>query len=963
MPRFDFEYGTLNNIKLPVIGKAIDLDPVPDRYETARVAIEEAFTPDALEDTGPYKAVVLRVEKQNDGKVEPEGFLDFVYNLFKGDDKPANSGIKQMTQIKARIPELHGHLPMPTGEGDPQSDEYQDHYIIDMYPTFTSESDRIEFSKVKPGDIVIVDFLDKENLTDPVFITPIAVQQHVPPMTGPAGATVFSNLPCASPSGQIVGNAMNGGTSSSSHAGSSADALRSRSSNASAIIFGDSQCQGSMGSAVQKYLKSLGYACEGAVTLSSGMTSTKACRIMKHGSTIASWASDGKGSGAGAGKFGWLEEAVKKHKPELIVPILGGNGNNLKKKTKSARLLSDRLRKISPNSKILWILPPPVSIVTKKKGMWSLSSKKVNGDPRYWVDPPGKSQATRLAKVKAVKDGITGLPNVSYVDCFAHITKDYIENPGPKCDGVHVVKKGAIMLINGMKKTSSPAPAGPATPDKAQKKPKHANKTSSPGSGANDPKNPLSAQWQQTNKDLLKKIYEKELQKYESAETAKKFLLERSKAFFGEAAAEIDPYLNRDWVSGYLLEDGHVKAMSVDTSVWQPVRNNELAAWLNFTSYPVFAMGKNPYGATIQLDKKFVPGSETASVPDNNPMGNKEEAAKLIKAASYSMSAAAYVYATGGEEQPNPATAAPKVPPCQPIQSYSNAGGATGGTAPVGPEIDLGGTGRPFQQNPPRHLSNVDFSKYPQWMINKWGSGRGFSARWDKKSDEIRKKSMLSFAIAEVMERYWRQVLPDAQVFIKSHLRPGSKNHCCGAAFDWEVRYNNGTKYLPNLYTWASSQHLINAKRIPGGGGGTYLNMNIPQSNKYRAGRPAGITGIALSEQGKAAARSCPAPGSSTNTHYDYRGHGDHKLSNGRGFWIHLDIDADGKDDLKGSYKYKLWLKTYHPKGKLIVDFISSWYKGTNMQPPDFKFPQMSNNVPNWNQMSGQEPFGSGNVS
>ena len=207
-----------------------------------------------------------------------------------------------------------------------------------------------------------------------------------------------------------------------------------------------------------------------------------------------------------------------------------------------------------------------------------------------------------------------------------NITKDYIENPGPKCDGVHVVKKGAIMLINGMKKTSSPAPAGPATPDKAQKKPKHANKTSSPGSGANDPKNPLSAQWQQTNKDLLKKIYEKELQKYESAETAKKFLLERSKAFFGEAAAEIDPYLNRDWVSGYLLEDGHVKAMSVDTSVWQPVRNNELAAWLNFTSYPVFAMGKNPYGATIQLDKKFVPGSETASVPDNNPMGNKEEA-------------------------------------------------------------------------------------------------------------------------------------------------------------------------------------------------------------------------------------------------------------------------------------------------------------------------------------------------
>ena len=233
MPKFDFESGTLNNIKLPVIGQSYDMEEPPNRYESARLAIEETFSPDALEDTGPYKAVVLRVEKQNDGKVEPEGFLDFVYSLFKGDDKPANSGIKQMTQIKARIPELHGHLPLPGGEGDPQSDDYKDHHIIDMYPTCTSESDRIEFSKVKPGDIVIVDFGDKQNLTDPIFVTPIAVQQHVPPMTGPGGANSFSNLPCASPSGQIVGNAMNGGTSSSSHAGSSSDALRSRSSNAS----------------------------------------------------------------------------------------------------------------------------------------------------------------------------------------------------------------------------------------------------------------------------------------------------------------------------------------------------------------------------------------------------------------------------------------------------------------------------------------------------------------------------------------------------------------------------------------------------------------------------------------------------------------------------------------------------------------------------------------------------------
>ena len=123
------------------------------------------------------------------------------------------------------------------------------------------------------------------------------------------------------------------------------------------------------------------------------------------------------------------------------------------------------------------------------------------------------------------------------------------------------------------------------------------------------------------------------------------------------------------------------------------------------------------------------------------------------------------------------------------------------------------------------------------------------------------------------------------------------------------------------------------------------------------------MTGIALAEQGMAAARHCPAPGSSTNTHYDFRGHADHKPGASRAMWIHLDTDGDASDDLKGPHAYKAWLKTYHPKGQLIIDFIDSWHSGTPIQPPDFRFPQMSNAVPNWNQVSGQEPFGAPGVS
>jgi hypothetical protein len=521
---------------------------------------------------------------------------------------------------------------------------------------------------------------------------------------------------------------------------------------------------------------------------------------------------------------------------------------------------------------------------------------------------------------------------------------------------------GAVQLINKIKKTASPAAAGSATPDKAQQKPKHSNKASAPGSGPGDPNNPLSTTWQESNKEMLKKIYEKELQKYESEEAAKNFLQDRAKMFYSDV--DITPYLQRDWISGYLMEDGHVKAMSVDTSVWQPARTEELIAWMNFTTKPSTKIPKDPYGPEVFL-ASYVPANQNESTDTTlNPMGDWNETQAMIKAESYSMSAAVYMYTTGGEQKPNPATATPQHPPCRPMQTYSDSGASSGGSmAPIGQEVDAGGSGRPFQQEPPRNLGDVDFSKYPQWMIDKWGRGRGFSGRWNKSSDEIKKKSMLSFAIAEVMERYWKQAFPDAQVFIKSHLRQGSGNHGKGAAMDWEVRYNGGSLYLPNLYTWASSHYLINARRIPGGGGGTYLNMNIPQSNKYNRNRPPGITGIALSEQGRAAAGGCPAPGSSTNTHYDYRGHASHKLGKGKTAWIHLDTDGDGHDDHKGSHKYKAWLKTYHPKGQLIVDFISSWLGGKNMQPPDFKFPQMSNAVPNWNQVSGQEPFGAGNVS
>ena len=59
MPKFDFGSGVLNNIKLPVVGRSYDINNQPNRYDAAGRAAEQAFEPDALEDTGPYKAIVF----------------------------------------------------------------------------------------------------------------------------------------------------------------------------------------------------------------------------------------------------------------------------------------------------------------------------------------------------------------------------------------------------------------------------------------------------------------------------------------------------------------------------------------------------------------------------------------------------------------------------------------------------------------------------------------------------------------------------------------------------------------------------------------------------------------------------------------------------------------------------------------------------------------------------------------
>jgi LAS superfamily LD-carboxypeptidase LdcB len=165
-PKIYPPYGELNKIDLPDIQDRIDLQNV-SVSNILRVVTQKAYTPDALANTGPYKAVVLRVD-QNPSQPEPGSFLNYL-PFFGSKNAPS------LARIKARIPELHGMLPIPETIGEDSTQ----HYIIEMYPTFTAQNKDTPLPEV--GSLIWVDFVNKTNFTDGIYIKPIVEGQ-------PAGA-------------------------------------------------------------------------------------------------------------------------------------------------------------------------------------------------------------------------------------------------------------------------------------------------------------------------------------------------------------------------------------------------------------------------------------------------------------------------------------------------------------------------------------------------------------------------------------------------------------------------------------------------------------------------------------------------------------------------------------------------------------------------------------------------------
>lgn len=152
-------FGDLNQIEKP--NTAITYDPTDTTVMGAmRNILKDQYNNKVFDNVGTLKGIVLRVETSQDNSANS------IWASLPG------MTTKPLLQLKVRIPEIHSCLPEPALYGDVPNGPHQD--IIDKYPTFTAIDEEASKEMPSVGDIVIVDFADRNNLTQPVYIKKFA---------------------------------------------------------------------------------------------------------------------------------------------------------------------------------------------------------------------------------------------------------------------------------------------------------------------------------------------------------------------------------------------------------------------------------------------------------------------------------------------------------------------------------------------------------------------------------------------------------------------------------------------------------------------------------------------------------------------------------------------------------------------------------------------------------------------
>ena len=159
----DFAFGDLNAMFKSVIRPFYEYGD--DTATLIKKTLVDSLLPDHILNSGPYKGIVLRVEKNLQGGTPADPGSK---NAGRGNANP------ELVQIKVRIPEMHAAIPVPSAFGDVGGPHQA---IIDMFHTFTAQSDHVPEPDV--GELVWVDFVDKFSMSGGIYIRPVAEREKI----------------------------------------------------------------------------------------------------------------------------------------------------------------------------------------------------------------------------------------------------------------------------------------------------------------------------------------------------------------------------------------------------------------------------------------------------------------------------------------------------------------------------------------------------------------------------------------------------------------------------------------------------------------------------------------------------------------------------------------------------------------------------------------------------------------
>ena len=163
----------INNIAPKKAKKSFSDDSGQSIFHELKRNIRESYAADAFAQVGQMNAVVLEVIQPDVTKmVWRSPLMSYMYE--------EKGTIPDYIEIRFRIPEMHAHLPVPEGPDDFKA--------INVHPKAIMKKDK---GMPQPGDIVTLDFQDKNNFRGAYVIETLNTQEGASPNGGgncsPAG--------------------------------------------------------------------------------------------------------------------------------------------------------------------------------------------------------------------------------------------------------------------------------------------------------------------------------------------------------------------------------------------------------------------------------------------------------------------------------------------------------------------------------------------------------------------------------------------------------------------------------------------------------------------------------------------------------------------------------------------------------------------------------------------------------